>query len=117
MCVVFVAREIPRNQWRSYIDEFSRALDPMRARTEMAGPALGDQVVAERLALTAIVSDNRDDILVIALDAPGGLAEDIEHVIYRPQKIFLTRGDEGTTTFDVQDAEGNQTRIRLEPTA
>jgi hypothetical protein len=117
MCAVLVAREIPRNQWRSYFDEFSRDLDPMRARMEVAGPALGDQVVAERLALTAIVYDNRNDILVIGLDAPGGLAEDIEHVIYQPQTIFLTSGDDGTTTFDVQDAEGDQTLIRLEPAA
>ncbi len=48
---------------------------------------------------------------------PGGLAEDVEPGIYQPQKIFLTSADEGTTTFHVQDAEGNETLIRLEPAA
>jgi hypothetical protein len=107
-------REIPREEWRRYFDEFSRDLPDMHATVEVAGREIGAQVEAERPLLTGVTYDDKDDIVVIGLDAPGGLQEDLEHIVYQPQKIYVAEG-EGETIFDIEDAEQVQTLVRLEP--
>ena len=76
---------------------------------------VGDQIEAERLHLTGITYDDGDDIVVIGLDAPGGTKEEAERVIYDPRTIYLATEDGGAATFDIEDAEGHKTLVRLEP--
>jgi hypothetical protein len=108
-------REIARGEWKPYFDDFSRNLDPVLATVEVAGRDVGAQIEAERLILTGISYDDRDDIVVIALDAEGGLSEEVEHMVSQPQTIYVADGEDGTTTFDIDDAEGHKTLVRLEP--
>src|ERR1700704_3523529 len=112
--MALTTREIPRGEWRAYFDEFSRNLPDTVASVEVIGAGGGAQIKAERPRLTGITYDDRDDILVIGLDAPGGLPEDLEHIVYEPQKIMVAEGD-GETVYDVEDAERTQTLVRLEP--
>jgi hypothetical protein len=64
--------------------------------------------------LTGITYDDGDDIVVIGLDAPGGTQEDLEHIVYHPQKIYIAEeGD--TVVFDIEDSEETKTLVRLEP--
>jgi hypothetical protein len=109
-------QEIARQTWRQYFDELSRTLGTVVATVEIVGPDVGAQVEADRLVLTGITYDDRDDVLVVGLDAPGGPPEDLERMIERPQKILVATGDPPPVemTIDVQDAEGNQTIIRIE---
>jgi hypothetical protein len=53
--------------------------------------------------------------VVIGLDAEGGLTEELEHIVYQPQKIYVASDEGGATTFDIEDAERHQTLVRLEP--
>ncbi|MEA2241552.1 MAG: hypothetical protein QOD24_1108 [Solirubrobacteraceae bacterium] len=109
-------QEIARQTWRQYFDELSRTLGTVVATVEIVGPDVGAQVEADRLVLTGITYDDRDDVLVVGLDAPGGPPEDLERMIERPQKILVATGDPPPVemTIDVQDAEGNQTIISIE---
>jgi hypothetical protein len=107
-------REIPRAEWKGYFDDFSRDLPDLLATVEVVGKEVGAQVEAERPALTGITYDDGDDIVVIGLNAPGGLAEDLERIVYHPQKIFVAEEDD-VTIFDIEDSEEQQTLIRLEP--
>jgi hypothetical protein len=84
---------------------------------EISGKDVGDQIAAERLVLTGITYDDKDDILVVGLDAPGGSPEEYEHIIQSPQQISSVELDGGGTTFDVDDAEGNQHLIHVRPVA
>jgi len=108
-------RKIPRSEWRVYFDDFSRELGELVATLEVTGEEVGAQVEAENARLTGITYDNKDDILVIGLDAIGGTSEDVERVIDKPQTIYLETQDGGALTFDVEDAEGGKTLIRLTP--
>jgi molybdopterin-guanine dinucleotide biosynthesis protein A len=47
---------------------------------------LGDQFVGERVLLTGISYDHKDDVLVIALDTPAGLPEVVEHLVQHPRR-------------------------------
>jgi hypothetical protein len=109
-------QEIARETWRQYFDELSKTLGTVAATVEIVGPDIGAQVAADRLVLTGMTYDDRDDVLVVGLDAPGGPPEDLERMIERPQKILVATGDPPPVemTIDVQDAEGHQTIIRIE---
>lgn len=111
-------REIPKSEWRSFFDDFSRDLDDLLATVEVDGVEVGAQIEAERLTLRGITYDDGDDILVIGLDTSGGeTGEDLERIIYNPLTIYLASGNGDETVFDVKDAEGSQTLVRLEPAA
>jgi hypothetical protein len=107
-------REIPREEWQGYFDDFSRDLHDLLAIVEVAGQEIGAQVEAEKPLLTGITYDRGDDIVVIGLDAPGGTQEDLEHVVYHPRKIYVAE-ESGETIFDIEDAEQVKTLVRLEP--
>ena len=107
-------REIPKTEWRSYFDDFSRDLHDVVATVEVAGKEVGAQVEAEHPLLTGMTYDDGDDILVIGLDAPGGLQEDLEHIVYHPQKIYVAE-DGDVTVFDIEDPDQVKTLVRLEP--
>jgi uncharacterized protein DUF5335 len=82
---------------------------------EIAGEDLGDQIAAERLVLSGISFDDKDDILVVGLDAPGSDREEYEHMIASPKRIMSATLDNGETTFDVEDDEGRQHLIHIRP--
>ena len=91
-----------------------RELPDLRATVEVAGREIGAQVEAENPRLTGITYDDGDDIVVIALDAPGEVLENVEHVVYHPQKIYVEEEDD-VTVFDIEDSEEQKTLVRLEP--
>lgn len=115
--MALTTREIPRSEWRSYFDDFSRDIEALTATVEVDGAEVGAQIEAERPRLTGITYDDGDDILVIGLDSSGETGEDLERIVYNPQTIYLASGDDGEMVFDIKDAEGTQTLVRLEPGA
>jgi hypothetical protein len=109
-------REIPREEWGSHFDDFSRELPELVAHVEVLGDEVGAQTEAESPRLTGITYDRGDDILVIGLDSIGGTTnEDLEHIVYAPQTITVAEGDGDTVVYDIQDAEQTQTILRLQP--
>ena len=105
--------ELARDAWSPYFDELSRHLGTVEATVEVAGRDLGAQVAAERLVLRGITYDHKDDVLVIALDR-GGTDGHFEHLVERPQRIYVATGEGTEVTVDVEDGEGHQTLVRLE---
>jgi len=107
--------ELPRDRWRVYFDDFSRGLATTQATVEIDGPDLGAQVQAEGLVLTGITYDDRDDVLVIGL-SPGGPTESLEHLVSNPKRILVESADGILpSTIEVEDADGEQTLVRLQP--
>jgi Family of unknown function (DUF5335) len=107
-------REIPRSEWRTYFDDFSRDLPDLVASVEILGAEVGAQTEAERPRLIGITYDDGDDILVIGLDARGEQLEDLEHIVDHPQKIEVAAEEGQPTVFDITDSEQTQTLLRLE---
>jgi hypothetical protein len=109
-------QELPRETWTPYFDELSKHLGTTEATIEVSGRDLGNQIAAERLVLTGITFDHKDDVLVIGLDAPGGDPEEYEHLVEHPQRILVAPGGVpgAELAIDVQDAEQHQHIIRLE---
>jgi hypothetical protein len=108
-------QELPRAAWRPYFDDLSKALGATRATVEVDGKDLGAQTVADEMTLVGVTYDDRDDVVVIGLDAPGGHVEEFEHMVEHPQRIFVATGEEagGEMAIDIQADEEHQTIIRL----
>jgi hypothetical protein len=104
--------EIPREVWREYFDTLAKVLPTVEVTVEVIGRDLGDQFIGERVLLAAISYDHKDDVLVIGLDTPGGLPEEVEHLVYNPQRVMVTGLDDGSTVIEVEDADGHQTIVR-----
>ena len=111
------SQDIARPSWRAYFDEYSKTLITSEVTLEIAGREVGDQVGAEGAVLTGITYDDRDDILVVGLDTPGASPEEYQHIIDSPQRIEVATTDDGETTFDVLDGEGQQHLIHIRPAA
>jgi len=109
-------KELPRAIWQRYFDEFSKQIGTVEAKVEVVGSDIGAQVEAEHLVLRAITYDDRDDVVVIGLDAPGGPPEDLERMVEHPERIMVVTGGPPplAMTIDIQDAENRQTIIHLE---
>jgi hypothetical protein len=109
--------EIEHEAWTRYFDELSRHLGTVEATVEVDGRDVGAQILAERLVLTGITYDHKDDVIVIGLDAPGGPPpEDVEHLVEHPQHVYIATGLDDSTemAIDIEDAEAHRTIVRLE---
>jgi hypothetical protein len=109
------SQEIARDTWRAYFDEFSRTIGTAEVTIEVAGLDVGDQIAAERLVLDGITYDDKDDIVIVAVNAPGSAREDYEHNVNGPQQIFFATLDDGATVFDVTDSEDRKHLISVRP--
>jgi hypothetical protein len=109
-----VTQEIPRESWRPYFDGLSKTMGPVEARVEVAGTELGDQVAAEGMTLVGITYDDRDDVVVIGLDARGARAEELQHLVERPQRIFVATGAGSELVIDIEDSADRKTIVRLD---
>jgi hypothetical protein len=109
-------QELPRAAWRPYFDDLSRAIGTSRATVEVDGKDIGAQTVAEDLTLVGVTYDDRDDVVVIGLDSPGGYVEEFEHTVSHPQRIMVATGDLGgpELAIDIEDDESHQHIIKLE---
>jgi hypothetical protein len=107
-------QELPRDSWRTYFDDLSRHLGAVDATIEIDAGDLGAQTEADRLILTGISYDDRDDVLVFMLAEPGANREDLEHMVQRPQRIVVDSAAAALPkTIEVEDGEGQRTLVEL----
>jgi hypothetical protein len=109
--------QLPENAWTPYFDTLSKNLGTTVVTVEVDGKDLGAQIIAERLLLTGITYDHKDDIVVIGLDAPGGDPEEFEHLVSAPRTIWVAPGGEvgaPELVIDIEDAEQHRTIVSLE---
>ena len=109
-------QEFPREAWRSYCEELTKVLGTVEATVEVVGRDVGAQTAAERHVLTDITYDDRDDAIIVGLEAPDSTAQRTAHVIEQPQHFLVATGEPPPLemTFDIEDGEQHQWLIHLE---
>ena len=109
-------REIQRQAWRSYFEELTNVLGTVEATVEVVGRDLGDQFANERQILADITYDNRDEAIIVGLEAPDPEVKRTEHLIEQPQRVLVATGEPPPleVTFDIDDGEQHQWLIHLE---
>jgi hypothetical protein len=99
-------RQLDKADWRGFFDQVSKILIGKRVEIELASLALGDQIEAEWLPLLGITYDPKDDIIEIALDG-------LDHLIHRPQKVYIDGTPTALAALEVVEGEGIQQIIKF----
>ena len=102
---------LEKDQWQSYLDNFSKALGACLTELEISGLDIGDQIEAEWITLSGISYDPKDDIVTI--DMTGKDDENVEHIIRQPVELVIQQEGGHVASLTVSDSEGHKQIVRL----
>lgn len=86
-------RDVPRPEWSSFLDSFSRMHEGWLVRVEeIAMPAGPTAVEARGLPLVGVSYDRTDDSIGIALGGRDG--EHLTHLVRRPSRVAIEQTDD-----------------------
>jgi hypothetical protein len=108
-------QEIPRNQWNSFFEIFSRQHEGWLATLEIFGKDLGAQEEAHELPLEGVsLTSVGNEAEAISIDL-GSTAEDhVSHAVIEPARVWLEQTTEGANAaLEIEAADGTQTLLRF----
>jgi len=90
-------RSIPRAEWTSTLDSFSRAHLGATATLEVLGTDVGDQLVVGEGVFRGISADEKDGENRIAIMVGGSIEDGTTHTVSSPAEVWLkdAEGDTG----------------------
>ncbi len=108
-------RQIPREEWVSFFDTFTRMHEGWLASLEVMAPELGDLVEIRNQPLVGITAEihpaGRDAIVMLFGRPPAHLT----HMIQRPTSVWLkqtAQGDDEALEIEAADAPTTLLRFR-----
>jgi hypothetical protein len=107
-----VTRQIPRNDWKAYLERFTRehlTNDPAETATvEVLSPQVGDQYEARGKRLLGVTYDSRTSTIEVLL-------EDVDHLVYRPVELWVIEGADGfIMTMELLRADGTKEILHIQ---
>ncbi|HEX9444368.1 MAG TPA: DUF5335 family protein [Candidatus Binatia bacterium] len=107
-----LSREIPREEWTRFFDQFSKQHQGWIVRVEVLGLDLGDQEEAARLPLVGISAEAKPvekSVEIIVGNKPEDRAT---RIIQNPARIWFKRPEEpGDEAVEVEDTDGRKTLV------
>src|SRR5712671_1643054 len=108
-------REIPRSEWRSFFDVFTRQHEGWLATLKIFGQA-GDaqqeprQVPLKSITLTSVVGESE----AIALDLGKTPEDHVKHTVIEPTHLWLAQTPEGAdAALEIESADETKTVLRF----
>lgn len=101
-------KQIPKNEWPSFLDRFSRQYEGWLVNLEVFNPEIGAQVEETGLALEGLTDEwdevKGNTIMIMAGNTPDN---HITHSINRPTEISVEQTDEGAdAALSIKSADG-----------
>lgn len=108
-------REILRNEWRTFFDQFSRQHEGWLATIEVLGLDVGAQEEAHELPLVGVsLSSEGREAETISIDVGTAPDDHVSHVIDDATRIWLEQTDEGAdVAMAIEDRDGTKTILRF----
>jgi hypothetical protein len=107
-------REIPRSEWRSFCDTFSRQHEGWVATVEVLSGDMGGQIEASDLPFEAISADLKGsdpDAIEITL---GSANNEVTRIANRVTKLSFEQTESGEHEgLEIQSADGQKTVLRF----
>jgi hypothetical protein len=94
-------QNLDRTKWRSYFDQVSQSLRGKPVEIQIVGTHLGDQIQGEKLPLTGLTYDEKDDIFEV-------VTESIDHMVKKPKAVYIDIDGNQLRSIEVIDAEDNK---------
>jgi hypothetical protein len=105
-------RLIPRTEWFSFFNGFTRRHPGWPTTVWLVGPRIGAQVEARDLPLGGIVSDAL--AISISIHLGGAPGRNVEHTVGQPIAVWLEMTDEGAdAALGINSADGSTTLIEF----
>jgi hypothetical protein len=117
--MIMITKEIPRNEWTTFLDRFSRQHEGWLATLEVLDVEIGAQQEAHDLPLEGITAtskaaakDSGAGTIAISL---GNNAEDhITHTITEPTRVWLEQTPQGANAaLEIESADQVKTLLRF----
>jgi Family of unknown function (DUF5335) len=108
-------REIPRNEWRSFFDAFSRQHEGWLATLEIFSSDMGAQEPVQDLPLEGVtVSVGADTDEEISISLGKTAAEHVTHNIEEPTHVWIEETAEGANAaLEVESKDQTKTLLRF----
>ena len=108
-------KEIPKNEWPKFFDNFSRQHKDWLVTLEMFGTKFGAQVQERELTFEGIVDEwdeiHGNQIVIMVGEKPD---DHITHSIARPTHVSLEQTDEGASAvLAIKSADGVMALMRF----
>ena len=108
-------KEIPKNEWPKFFDNFSRQHEGWLVTLEIFGSELGAQVQERELAFEGIVDEwdeiHGNQIVIMVGEKPD---DHITHSIARPTQVSLEQTDEDAhAVLAIKSADGVMALMRF----
>jgi Family of unknown function (DUF5335) len=105
-------RLIPRAEWFTFFEGFTRRYSGWRATVWVLNPRIGAQVEARDLPFEAIVADRLATAISIYLGGMPG--KNVEHPVASPLSVWQEMSDEGAiTALGINSSEGTTTLLEF----
>ena len=106
-------REIPRDEWLSFFDEFSRQHEGWLVTVEVLAGESGAQLEAHDLPLVGITTDSHGNSETIAIIVGQTIDDHVTHTISEPAQVWLEETDEGAHQALQIESANEKTIIRF----
>jgi hypothetical protein len=108
-------QEIQRDEWKTFLDTFSRQHEGWLATLEVLGPDIGAQQEAGDLPLEGITATSKDSAVESIAISLGKTPEDhITHTITEPTRVWLEQTSQGANAaLEIESAEDVKTLLRF----
>lgn len=106
--------EIPKKEWKEFLDNLSRDLDGWETHIEVFSSDVGAQVISEGLPFHGLTAEPKGDDFTIELLIGSGTESHQTHVISNPVRIaFEGPGVGPHGVLDIEDASNTKTLIKF----
>lgn len=113
MTVTTTTKEIPREEWTTFLDDFSRRHEGWLVTMEVMGTDIGAQIEGNGLPLDGISADLKDRECFISVALGGTPDRHITHTIGQPTALRLeaTQTESGVSEALQIEAPGSPTTL------
>ena len=109
-----LTRQIPREQWVRFFDDFSKQHEGWIATLEVLGSDLGSQEEANRLPLVGISADLKDRANRIEIMVGGRFDAHLTRIINAPKRVWFKPPDEEPhEAVEIESEDGTRTLLRF----
>jgi hypothetical protein len=98
--------QLAKSEWQTYFDQASKEFEMKLAEIEVSSLSLGNQIESRWAPLHGVSYDSKNDVLAV-------FVEGMEHMISRPQTIFVEKDNTQFKSMEVLAEEDTRHIIRI----